>query len=151
MKKAKLLIIAFTLFFGVSQAFGVSQEIVSALNSGNALTLSSFFNNNIELVVGSRDDIFRKQQASNIVADFFRRNPVKSFTVSNRGECEASSFVTGTLQTTNGSFRVYVLTRKSGNADVIQQLRIERHFQEPRRRFQEPRRRCGSVRTDNAN
>ena len=49
MKKAKLLIISFTLFFGVSQAFGVSQEIVSALNSGNALVLSAFFNNNVML------------------------------------------------------------------------------------------------------
>jgi len=125
MKKAKLLIISFTLFFGVSQAFGVSQEIVSALNSGNASALSAFFNNNIELVVESRNDVFSKQQASNIVADFFRRNPVESFTVRHRGEREASSFVIGILRTANGSFRVYILTRKSGNNDVIQQFRIE--------------------------
>lgn len=125
MKKSKLLIIAFTLFFGVSQAFSVSQEIVSALNSGNASALSSFFNNNIELVVESRNDIFSKQQANSIVADFFRRNPVESFTVIHRGEREASSFVIGTLRTSNGSFRVYILTRKSGNNDVIQQFRIE--------------------------
>jgi len=142
MKKAKLLIISFTLFFGVSQAFGVSQEIVSALNSGNALVLSAFFNNNVELVVESRNDVFRKQQASNIVADFFRRNPVKNFNIRHRGEREAESYIIGTLQTTNGSFRVYVLTRKNGNNDVIQQFRIE-----PERYFQRPRR-CGSVRNE---
>jgi len=125
MKKPSLLIISFTLFFGVSQAFGVSQEIISALNSGNASALSSFFNNNIELVVESRNDVFSKQQASGIVSDFFRRNPVESFTVRHRGEREASSFIIGTLKTANGSFRVHVLTRKSDNNDVIQQLRIE--------------------------
>ena len=125
MKKAKLLVISFTLFFGVSQVFGVSQEIVSALNSGNASALSAFFNNNVELVVESRNDVFSKQQASGIVADFFRRNPVESFTVRHRGEREASSFIIGTLKTANGSFRVHILTRKCGNNDVIQQFRIE--------------------------
>ena len=125
MKKASLFIISFTLFFGVSQASEVPQEIINALNSGNASMLSSFFNNNVELVVENRNDIFSKQQASGIVADFFRRNSVNGFTVLHKGVKEASSFVIGTLRTSNGSFRVYVLTRKSGNNDVIQQLRIE--------------------------
>ena len=125
MKKASLFIISFALFFGVSQASEVPQEIINALNSGNASMLSSFFNNNVELVVENRNDIFSKQQASGIVADFFRRNSVNGFTVLHKGVKEASSFVIGTLRTSNGSFRVYVLTRKSGNNDVIQQLRIE--------------------------
>jgi hypothetical protein len=129
MKKLSLLILSFTLFFGVSQVFSqtteVPQEIISALNDGNASTLSSFFGNNVELVVENRNDIFSKQQASGIIADFFRRNPINGFTVLHKGVKEASSFVIGTLRTSNGAFRVYVLTRKSGNDDVIQQLRIE--------------------------
>lgn len=148
MKKSvlKLFIISLMLFFSVSQAFGVSQEIIGALNSGNALTLSSFFDNNIELVVESRGEIFSRQQASNIVADFFRRNPVKNFNIRHRGEREGESFIIGTLQTTNGSFRMYVLTRKNGNNDVIQQFRIESEG-----RFQRPIRRCGSVRNEQLN
>ena len=129
MKKLSLLIITFTLFFGVLSVFAqtkeVPQEIISALNNGNATTLSAFFNNNVELVIENRNDVFSKQQASSIIADFFRRNSVNSFTVLHQGEKEASSFVIGTLRTSNGSFRVYVLTRKNGNNDVIQQLRIE--------------------------
>jgi len=130
MNKSILLLIPFALFFGISQVFAqtreVPKEIISALNDGNATALSAFFNNNIELVIENRNDVFSRQQASGIVADFFRRNSVNDFTLLHKGVKEASSFVIGTLRTTNGSFRVYVLTRRIGNKDLIQQLRIER-------------------------
>jgi len=128
MKKSSLLLLPFMLlsiFNGFSQTTNVLEEITTALNKGNAASLSSYFNNNVELVVDNKNDIFSKQQAKNIIADFFRKNPVNSFSALHKGEKEASSFVIGTLKTSNGSFRVYVLTRKNGNKDVIQQLRIE--------------------------
>ena len=129
MKKSILLIISLALFFGATQVFAqtkeVPQEIIRALNDGNAPALSAFFNNNVELVIENRNDVFRRQQAGGIVADFFRRNPVNDFTVIHKGVQEASSFVIGTLRTANGSFRVYVLTRQVENNIVIQQLRIE--------------------------
>ena len=129
MKKSSLLLLPFMLFFGILNGFSrtmdVSAEITNALNKGDASSLSPFFNDNVELVVDNKNDIFSKQQATAIITDFFRKNPVNGFSTLHKGEKEASSFVIGTLKTSNGSFRVYVLTRKSGNKDVIQQLRIE--------------------------
>lgn len=129
MKKSNLLL--FTLLFSLGtfyaypQTAEISNEIIDALNSGDSSTLSSFFNDNVELVVDNKNDIFSKQQASSIISDFFRKNATSGFSLIHKGEKEAACFAIGTLKTSNGSFRVYVLTRKNGKKDVIQQLRIE--------------------------
>ena len=72
-----------------------------------------------------KNDVFSKQQASGIITDFFRTNKVSSFQLLHKGNKEATSFAIGEIKTNTGNYRVYVLTRKSGNQTVIQQLRIE--------------------------
>jgi hypothetical protein len=92
---------------------------------GDAGKLSAYLNTNVELVVGNKNDVFSKQQASGIITDFFRTNKVSSFQLLHKGNKEATSFAIGEIKTNTGNYRVYVLTRKSGNQTVIQQLRIE--------------------------
>ena len=69
----------------------------------------------------NKNDVFSKPQATEIIADFFRKNKVNSFQLLHKGNKDAASFVIGTLKTSTGNFRLYVLTRKN----EIQQLRIE--------------------------
>ena len=114
-----------TLPMANAQSTEVPSDIISALNSGDAAKLSGYLNTNVELVIGSKNDVFSKQQASGIIADFFRTNRVSSFQVLHKGNKEAASFAIGELKTSGGIYRVYVLTRKSGSQPVIQQLRIE--------------------------
>lgn len=125
MKTIKLLIISLCLFctipFVEAQSSEVHSEIIAALNEGNASQLSGYLNANVELVIDNKNDIFSKQQASGIITDFFRKNKITSFQLLHKGNKEAASFAIGTLKTSTGSFRVYVLTRKN----EIQQLRIE--------------------------
>lgn len=125
MKKIKLFLLSFSLFFAVpmviSQTAEVPSEIISALNEGAAGQLSGYLNANVELVIGNQNDVFSKQQATGIIADFFRKNHVNSFQLLHKGNKDAASFVIGTLKTSSGSYRLYVLTRKN----EIQQLRIE--------------------------
>jgi len=103
----------------------IPNEIVSALNSGDAGKLSGYLNTNVELAISNKNDVFSKQQATGIISDFFRTNHVQSFQVLHSGTKDTSSFAIGTLKTSGGSFRVYVLVRKSGGQTVIHQLRIE--------------------------
>lgn len=103
----------------------VSADILNALSDGNATVLSSYFNDNVELVVGSANDVFSKQQASGIMSDFFKKNKVSSFQVLHKGTKESSAFSICTMKTTTNTFRVYVLVRRSGSGQLIQQLRIE--------------------------
>jgi hypothetical protein len=125
MKTIKLFLLCTCLFCASplvdAQNSEVSTDIISALNNGDASKLSSRLNANVELVIENKNDVFSRQQAAGIIADFFRKNPVSSFQLLHKGNKDAASFAIGILKTSSGSFRVYVLTRKN----EIQQLRIE--------------------------
>ena len=129
MKSIKLVLLSFLMLCAlphvVAQSSEVSSEIISALDKGDAGKLSAYLNTNVELVVGNKNDVFSKQQATGIITDFFRTNKVSSFQLLHKGNKEATSFAIGEIKTNTGNYRVYVLTRKSGNQTVIQQLRIE--------------------------
>ena len=129
MKSIKLVLLSFLMLCAlphvVAQSSEVSSEIITALDKGDAAKLSAYLNANVELVVGNKNDVFSKQQATGIITDFFRTNKVSSFQLLHKGNKEATSFALGEIKTNTGNYRVYVLTRKSGNQTVIQQLRIE--------------------------
>jgi len=125
MKTIKLFLFSVFLFCAVpfmnAQSQEVPSEIISALNTGDASQLSKYLNTNVELFIENKNDVFHKPQATEIIADFFRKNRVSSFQLLHKGNKDAASFVIGTLKTASGTFRLYVLTRKN----EIQQLRIE--------------------------
>lgn len=125
MRTIKFVLLSVCFFLAIpaiqAQSAEVPTDIISALNEGNASDLSGYLNDNVELVIDNKNDVFSKQQATGIVTDFFRKNRVNSFQLLHKGNKDAASFAIGTLKTTSGNFRVYVLTRKN----EIQQLRIE--------------------------
>lgn len=125
MKTFKFYLLCLSLFAAVSfveaQTAEVPSAIISALNEGDASQLSANLNANVELVIDNKNDVFSKQQASGIISDFFRKNRVSSFQLLHKGNKDLASFAIGMLKTSNGNYRVYVLTRKN----EIQQLRIE--------------------------
>ncbi len=129
MKAIRILtILALFVAFGhtaQAQTTGVPNEVVEALKVGDSNKLSAYLNNNVELVIGKTNDVYSKQQAVGIIADFFRKNTVSGFNVLHSGNKEAASFIIGLLKTSTGNYRVYVLTRKTGGKTLIQQLRIE--------------------------
>ncbi|MEA4974354.1 MAG: DUF4783 domain-containing protein [Paludibacter sp.] len=103
----------------------VSESILDAIAVGDATTLSAYFNDNVELVIGASNDVFSKQQATGIISDFFRRNKVSAFQVLHKGTKDTSAFCICTMKAGNASYRVYVLVRKTSTRQLIQQLRIE--------------------------
>jgi len=106
----------------------IPDDLILALKSGNDKTLSGYFNQNIELVVPGHDDVFSKSQAQQLVAQFFKENQTKSFTIIHQGASgnEGASYAIGTLGTVNGNFRVYFLLKTSNGKAYIHQLRIEK-------------------------
>jgi hypothetical protein len=125
MKTIKFFLLSVCLLLAVpaikAQSSEVSSDIIAALNEGDASQLSGYLNANVELVIDNKNDVFSKQQATGIITDFFRKNRVSSFQLLHKGNKDAASFAIGTLKTSTGNYRVYVLTRKN----EIQQLRIE--------------------------
>ena len=125
--KFKLVLIFFGLFATVSQSFSqIPDEIVLSIQSGNDVMLASYFNQNVELVVQSHDDVFSKSQAQQIVAEFFKANKPKQFSIIHQGGKEGARYAIGSLVTNTGTFRVYFLLKTKDNNSYIHQLRIEK-------------------------
>jgi hypothetical protein len=124
----KLLVTLFffwgVLFFPNQLMAQVPDEIIQSLKSGDSKTLSTYFNENLEMVVLENDNVYSKAQAEQIVNKFFSNNKPESFNIIHLSSAEGAQLVIGNLVTSSGSYRVYFMLRKNGGKDYIHQLRI---------------------------
>lgn len=125
--KKKLIFLLFGVFAltGFVQA-QIPDEIVISIQTGNDVSLASFFNENVELVVQTHDDVYSKSQAQQIVAEFFKANKPKQFSIIHQGGKDDARYAIGSLTTNTGIFRVYFLLKTKDNKSYIHQLRIEK-------------------------
>lgn len=105
--------------------FDIPDSIIFSMKVGNAEELSKHFNTSIELVILDQEDVYSKQQAKQIVSNFFVKHKVKSFKILHQGGKDESQYAIGTLETENGDFRVYFLVKQKNDKAYIHQLRIE--------------------------
>lgn len=115
-----------SLLFAFQATAQVPEELILSLKTGNAKTLSEYFNQNVELVVPNSDNVYSKAQAQQIVNNFFSANPPENFTILHNSGKEMAKSVIGNLKTKNGNFRVYFLLKNSEGKNYIHQLRIEK-------------------------
>jgi hypothetical protein len=108
-----------------STFFDIPVKIFKALEIGNVENLSQYFNESIELILMDNEGIYSKQQASQILKDFFKKHRPTEFTVLHQGGTENSKYAIGKLVTNRGTFRVHFLVKvnKDGKP-LIHQLRI---------------------------
>lgn len=104
----------------------ITDEIIQCLKTGNAKSLSQYFNQNVELVVLENDNVYSKAQAQQIVSSFFSSYSPENFSVLHDVRKEGAKYVIGNLKTKNGVFRVYFLLKQTEGKDFIHQLRIEK-------------------------
>ncbi|MBW8326456.1 MAG: DUF4783 domain-containing protein [Prolixibacteraceae bacterium] len=125
--KLKLISLLFSLFVLATVSFAqIPDEIVTSIQSGNDSGLAAFFNENVELVVQTHDDVYSKSQAQQIVAEFFKSNKPKQFSIVHQGGKDGARYAIGSLTTNTGTFRVYFLLKNKNNNSYIHQLRIEK-------------------------
>ena len=121
-------LLACTLFlpFSVAEQPAKLDAVVAALSKGDAKSVSSFFDNTVELVLPGVDDILPKRAAERQLIAFFEANPAKAFARVHGGTStgEDGAYVIGTLTTETGSFRVYLYGR-GADTPIVQELRIE--------------------------
>lgn len=117
------LLIAFTaLIFGLLSPTDVSEDIVAALKQGNAKELVKSFNEKVSIKLITQEDVLSRSQAEANLKYFFEKHPLKN--VSNvhvSSVNNTSQYITCSLETGNGKFRVSILIRNN----LISQFRIE--------------------------
>jgi hypothetical protein len=104
----------------------IPDEIIQSLKTGNARSLSGYFNQNVELSVPGSDNVYSRAQAQIIVNEFFSTHTPQNFSVIHQGGKEGAQYVIGNLGTRKGSFRVYFLLKKNDGKDYIHQLKIDK-------------------------
>jgi len=120
MKSLLVILFAFVcLSFSVND---LNDDITLALKQGNTSALVKNFADKVSLKVLNQEDLLSKSQSQAVIEDFFSKNKVKSYQTSHTSIVNGNQqFVTGTLETNVGKYRISILIR--GN--VISQFRIE--------------------------
>ena len=109
----------FNFFFGGIEA---SDEIISALKSVKASELVKHFDEKVSIKILNQEDVLSKSQAEANLKFFFEKHSVKTFSSSHVSSVNSGSqYITGTLETNSGKFRVSILLRRN----LISQFRIE--------------------------
>ncbi|MCK4664538.1 MAG: DUF4783 domain-containing protein [Bacteroidales bacterium] len=104
----------------------IPEEIIIAFKTGNSNELVKYFNNDIELVILEKEDVYSKVQAGLIIKNFFSKHSPTGFNIIHQGGNETSKYAIGKLQTSNGDYRIYLLLKIIDNQPIIHQLRIEK-------------------------
>ncbi len=120
--------IIFTALCGFSSPSGedVINDISDAIGKMDAKKLSENFSSTIDLELNEVNGSYSKAQAEIILRDFFKNNPVLSFTVNHRGDSDdGSKYFIGTYKTGAKNFRVYGLLKKESDKLVIRQLQFD--------------------------
>jgi len=109
---------SFSIFSGID-------EIISALNTGNATEIAKSFDNTVEITLPDKSNSYSKSQAEVVLRDFFTINPVKGFEVLHKGENAGSQYCIGLLVTKNASYRTTVFMKQKGSRQTLQEIRFE--------------------------
>ena len=109
------------------KAFSQQEDhINAAIKVGNSKALSEHFGPKVDLTLLSKEDSYSKAQAEQVLKDFFQKNSISDYKVIHHGRAkDGAEYYIGSLTTTSGSFRTYLLMRTENSKKQIQQLRIE--------------------------
>ncbi len=100
-------------------------QIKAAIQAGNATALARYFDDQVELTILDNENGYSKVQAIEVVKNFFNKHPVTNFTIMHHSTTGGNAeYAIGTLQTTLGTFRTYILLKNIEGKMLIQQLKF---------------------------
>lgn len=109
----------FTFFFAGVE---VSDEVIANIKTGKASELVKSFDEKVSIKIIDQEDVLSKSQAEANLKYFFDKHQVKSFTSIHVSNTSAVlQYLTGSLETSNGKFRISVLIKRN----LVTQFRIE--------------------------
>ncbi len=126
MKNIRLILTALAMLITLSAFSAIPPKVFDAMKVGNSTELSKYFNNSVEVAILETESVYSRQQAEQVVKNFFEKNSPKNFTLLHQGGKSEAQYAIGTLEVANGKkFRVYFLVKEQSGTPLIHQLRIE--------------------------
>ena len=107
----------------------VPAGLSEALGKGDASATSAWFHQSLEMSILEEEYETSKNQATRILESFFKSHSPTGFSISFEGTKEQSKYAIGTLNTTNGNFRVNLFFLNKEGKRLIYYLSIEKESQ----------------------
>ena len=128
---AILILLAITTTISASLIIFNSNDIIAdignSIKSGNASSVSKYFNSTLDMTTPDNEGTYSKTQAELILKDFFTKNLPASFTINHQGSSnDGSLYAIGTYVSGTSSFRTYFLLKKVNTSYLIQKLEFEK-------------------------
>ena len=126
----KIFLTVFLLVF--LQLNSVAQDylnrITFAMKQGDVESMVDYFDNSIDLTFSEKTNTYTKKQASVIIQNFFNKIEPKDYRPEQRGKLESNNtkFNIGSLYTSNGVYKVYMLFIVKRNQYYLKELRFEK-------------------------
>ena len=104
------------------------EKIANAISNGDAKTLASLFDEDIEMTVLDEINLYSKTEGQSAVKDFFTKNPPKKYTQVHQGASQGAGgqYCIGVLETTAQKYRVMIYLEKVGETFLIKELKFEK-------------------------
>ncbi len=124
MKSLMAIVLVSSLVLNESSISAISK----ALSTGDADSLSDFFDREITLGILDQEGIYSKEEASQLLQDFFSKNAAQSFVQMHQGKSKGqdSQYCIGNLKAGNTTYRVYIYMKVENGRYIIQELRFNR-------------------------
>ncbi len=101
-------------------------NISNAIKSGDASSIASAFEANVEITIKDSQNSYSKNQAEMVLKNFFSTHPPKAFSIVHQGTSpEGSKYFIGNLSTSTGNYRTYVYSKATAGKLAIQEIRFE--------------------------
>lgn len=126
MKKSVFLLSIIIPLFAFNINSVVFSGIISAFQAGNANTLASYFDNEVEISIMDEDNVYAKAQAKQVMEKFFSSYKPASFAKQHEGTSPSgANYCIGILKTSKGTFRVSIHAKSISGKKIVQQVQIE--------------------------
>ena len=102
-------------------------KITDAIRNGDAVALGTFFDTQVEVATPADEDVYDKAAAIKVVSAFFAGHKPTAFSQVHQGASKSDDFeyCIGNMTAGGKTFRVYFYMRKTGDTNVIQELRFD--------------------------
>jgi hypothetical protein len=120
MKRFLFILIVF--FAAISVKAQDANEIVTALKSGNADKVSSYFDKILDIKFPEKDEVksIGKNQAGIALKSFFDNNKIKGFELSSQREMGGTMYIAGKLTNGSDGYKLSMMMRtKDGSPQII--------------------------------
>ncbi len=101
--------------------------VISAVKSGNVVTVSQYLDAYVDVTVGDKDGAYSKEQATEVIKSFFTENTPTQCSMVHSGAARdgASYYCIGNLSAGGNKFRIYIFFKKVAAVYLIQEMRFE--------------------------